>query len=63
MIAQPVSARARWDGGVVTVEADGLADDVPVLLLNPGAVVLVPGAGPGEREVLLLASPEKLPVE
>lgn len=40
-------------GGVVAVITDGLADDVPVYLFHLCPVVLVPGAGPGERQVLM----------
>lgn len=50
-------------GGVVAVVADGLAHDVPVFLFHMRAVVLVPGPGPGERQVLLFAPGQQFAVD
>lgn len=50
-------------GGVVAVVTGGLSDDVPVLLLDVRAVVLVPGPGPGEGQFFVLAPAVELPVD
>ena len=49
--------------GVVAVIADGLAHDVPVLLLHVSAIVLVARPGPGEHQILGFTPAEQLPVD
>lgn len=54
--------QVQFTGGVVAVVADGLSDDVPVLLLHMGAIVLVPRPRPGERGCQMVCVSEGLPI-
>ncbi len=53
----------QFRGGVIAQVADELTDPRPVLLLDVGAVVLVPGTGPGESDPVLEAELEELVVD
>jgi hypothetical protein len=58
----PVQQR-NLTGGVVAPVADGAAGDVPVLLLDMAAVVLVRRPRPGEGDLLVDTPPQQVGVD
>ena len=55
--------RLQLGGNVVAVVSDHLPHDVPVLLLDASAVILVHRPAPGERHLVPLAPAKQLPVD
>jgi hypothetical protein len=55
--------QVQFTGGVIAQIADNLSHDVPVLLFNMGAIVLIAWPRPGEGRLVFLAPAKKLPVD